>query len=111
MNNFLIFNDNKIEESYKQLWATLEWRRKCDVNSKIFTPVAILFYTIIFLFRASDISENDARIDLLINGNIYIRGCDLDGKKLIFFRIRIYSRGKKTIDDLRWFFLYWVSFE
>lgn len=56
----------------------------------------------------TDIREDSVKKEDLINGNIYIRGKDVDGKHIMFFRIRLYTRGTKTIDDLQQFFLYWV---
>lgn len=55
-----------------------------------------------------DITENSLKMEDLINGNIYIRGTDIDGKHIMFFRIRLYARGSRTLDELQIFFLYWV---
>ena len=45
----------------------------------------------------------------LENGNVYIRGQDVEGHPLMFFRIRIYSRGFRTLEGLKWFLLYWFE--
>lgn len=38
-----------------------------------------------------------------------MRGEDVEGHKLMFFRIRIYSRGFRTLEGLKWFLLYWFE--
>ncbi|KAL7049544.1 hypothetical protein ACKWTF_003748 [Chironomus riparius] len=86
--NFLVANDYNMKESFKQCWDTLEWRKKFGVN---------------------DITEETVPPNYLENGNVYIRGEDVEGHKLMFFRIRIYSRGFRTLEGLKWFLLYWFE--
>jgi len=45
----------------------------------------------------------------LENGNVYMRGQDIEGHKLLFFRISIYTRGFRTLEGLKWFLLYWFE--
>ncbi|KAG5676878.1 hypothetical protein PVAND_006683 [Polypedilum vanderplanki] len=88
LTNFLEYHDYNVKDALKQCWDTLEWRKKIGIN---------------------DISESSVRRDYLLDGNIYTRGFDTDGKLIMFFRIRIYVCGSKTIENLRTYLLYWIE--
>ena len=45
----------------------------------------------------------------LENGNIYMRGHDVEGHKLMIFRVRIFAREFRTIEGLKIYLMYWFE--
>lgn len=62
---------------------------------------------VIFLF--SEISEENIRMDYVKEGIMFPRGKDLDGKTLFIYRASLYTRGSKSLDEMKRMFLYWLE--
>lgn len=65
-------------------------------------------FSYIYVHTLADICEETISENHLINGNVYIRGKDKDGKIMMWFRVRIYGRNGRTINELKIFLIYWV---
>lgn len=86
--DFIINNDGNIKHACKQCIETLEWRKKFGVN---------------------EITEDNVRMEYLINSSCYLHGRDLDGKLIFMFKSKWHTRGSKNMDDLKRCLLYWIE--
>lgn len=48
-------------------------------------------------------------MDYLVSSSLYLRGRDMDGKLILFYKFRLHTRGSKNMDDLKRCFLYWIE--
>jgi CRAL/TRIO domain len=117
----LDYNYHNIDNSFKQAWSTLLWRKKIGVNGKKMLSYQAenrkgkISHQFIF-FRKNlikkfflDISEDNVRMDYLIDSNLYFRGRDIDGKLMMVFKGILHTRGSKNMKDLQQCFLYWLE--
>lgn len=48
-------------------------------------------------------------MDYAKEGIMFPRGKDLDGKTLFIYRASLYTRGSKSLDEMKRMFLYWLE--
>lgn len=88
LTKFLENNDLDMKASLQQVWDTCKWRKTQNIN---------------------EISEENIRMDYAKEGIMFPRGKDLDGKTLFIYRASLYTRGSKSLDEMKRMFLYWLE--
>lgn len=88
LTKFLENNDLDMNKSVEQLWDTCMWRKTDKIN---------------------EISEDNIRLDYVKDGVLFSRGKDLDGKTLLIYRSKFYTRGSRDLDEMKRIFLYWLE--
>ncbi|XP_059610439.1 motile sperm domain-containing protein 2-like isoform X2 [Phlebotomus argentipes] len=85
---FIEYNDLDMKKALTQLWDTCVWRKN---------------------FGTNDLDVSQLRQEYLHEGFMFPRNRDIDGKRLLIFRSKLYVRGTKDMDDVKRILVYWVE--
>uniref|UniRef100_A0A1B0CKR3 Putative phosphatidylinositol transfer protein pdr16 n=1 Tax=Lutzomyia longipalpis TaxID=7200 RepID=A0A1B0CKR3_LUTLO len=85
---FIEYNDLDLKKALTQLWDTCEWRKN---------------------FGTNDLEASQLRQEYLHEGFMFPKNRDINGKRLLIFRSKLYVRGTKDMDDVKRLLVYWVE--
>ncbi|GAB0087455.1 motile sperm domain-containing protein 2 [Sergentomyia squamirostris] len=85
---FIEHNDMDLKKALVQLWDTCVWRKN---------------------FGTNDLHDNSVRQEYLHEGFMFPKNRDVNGKRLMIFRSKLYTRGSKDMDDVKKILVYWIE--
>uniref|UniRef100_A0A1B0D6P0 Uncharacterized protein n=1 Tax=Phlebotomus papatasi TaxID=29031 RepID=A0A1B0D6P0_PHLPP len=85
---FIEYNDLDLKKALTQLWDTCAWRKS---------------------FGTNDLDASKMHQEYLHEGFMFPKNRDINGKRLLIFRSKLYVRGTKNMDDVKRLLVYWVE--